>query len=249
MKPIEYKRMFVTEQTHWWYTGQRAIAFGLLDRARPAVPESARFLDAGCGSGQNLIELAKRGGTAVGVDIAPEAIAYCKQRGVRVCRGDSQRLPFPTETFDVVTSFDVLYHRWVQDDRAAARELVRTLRAGGLLLVRLPALRWLWGAHDAAVLSRHRYTRAELVALLQDAGLEVLDSSYCNTLLLPLLTLRRTLDRWTGRQGSDVGFLPAPFEWLFRSVLQIEARLLRYIHFPVGASVIALARKPGDGAS
>ena len=149
-----------------------------------------------------------------------------------------------------MTSFDVLYHRWVADDRAAVAELARVLRPGGVLLVRVPALRALWGAHDEAVHSRHRYTRAEVKRLVHGAGLEVVRASYGNTLLFPLLAARRTLDRVTGRHGSDVAFLPAPLERAFRALLELEARLIRRVSFPVGASVFALARRPSPpGAS
>jgi hypothetical protein len=114
-----------------------------------------------------------------------------------------------------------------------------------VVLVRVPALRALWGAHDAEVQTRHRYTRGELVALLSDGGLRVERASYCNSLLFPLLLARRTLDRALSREGSDVGFLPAPLEWAFRRALGIEAALLRRgLSFPFGASVVALARRP-----
>lgn len=244
MEPGEYERMFAAEETQWWYAGQRAIAFGLLDRALQGSP--IRGLDAGCGSGRNLVELGRRG-AAVGVDLAPQALAYCRRRGVAAVYGDVLQLPFPDARFDVVTSFDVVYHRWVSDDRAAVRELARVLRPGGLLLARVPALRWLWGAHDEAVHSRHRYSRAELVALLRAAGLEPVRSSYCNSLLLPAVAAHRWLDRLLGRQGSDVGFLPAPLEWAFGAALRVEARWLARFSLPLGASVVALARRPAAG--
>jgi hypothetical protein len=113
------------------------------------------------------------------------------------------------------------------------------------LLVRVPALRMLWGAHDEAVLSRHRYTRQELVERVESAGLETLRASYANFFLFPLLLLRRSLDRATGRHGSDVSFLPAPLEALFLFLLRLEARLVRSVPLPVGASVFVLARKRG----
>jgi hypothetical protein len=61
-----------------------------------------------------------------------------------------------------------------------------------------------------------------------------------------VLFARRTLDRLLGREGSDVGFLPAPLEWAFKQALLAEAALVRAgISFPIGASVVALARKAG----
>jgi SAM-dependent methyltransferase len=244
VKPVEYRRMFEAEEAQWWYAGQRAIATALLEPAlRDREPRRARLLDAGCGTGFNLLALAGLG-RATGIDLAPEALAFCKERGVRAVRASLLGLPFADATFDAVTSFDVLYHAWVTDDRTAVGEMARVLAPGGALLVRVPALRALWGAHDVEVQSRHRYTRSELVALLGSCGLRVERATYCNSILFPLLLARRTLDRALGREGSDVGFLPAPLEWAFRSALLAEAGLVRRgVSFPLGASVVALARK------
>ena len=245
MKPAEYRRMYEAEEAQWWYAGQRAIATALLGPALPARPEErVRLLDAGCGTGFNLVALSRLG-AATGIDLAPEALAFCRARGVRALRGSLLALPFADRTFDAVTSFDVIYHAWVTDDGAAVSEMARVVRPGGLLLVRVPALRALWGAHDVEVQSRHRYTRRELVALLEGCGLRVERATYCNSFLFPLLFGRRTLDRLLHREGSDVGFLPAPLEWAFRRALLAEAALVRAgLSFPIGASVVALARRP-----
>jgi SAM-dependent methyltransferase len=244
VKTAEYRRMYEAEEAQWWYAGQRAIAAALLEPALgPAPPRERRILDAGCGTGFNLLALGRLG-RATGIDLAPEAIVFCRERGVRALRARLLALPFRDAAFDVATSFDVIYHAWVSDDRAAVAEMARVVRPGGLLLVRVPALMVLWGAHDTEVQSRHRYTRGELVALLERCGLRVERASYCNSLLFPLLLARRTLDRLLGREGSDVGFLPPPVEWAFKRALLAEAGLVRRgLSFPVGASVVALARK------
>jgi SAM-dependent methyltransferase len=249
VKTAEYRRMYAAEGSQWWYAGQRAIVAALLQRElggswRAGRQEPPRLLDAGCGTGGNLAALAglARG---YGVDLAPEAIAFCRARGVTAVRGSVLALPLRDGAFELVTSLDVIYHAWVSDDRAAVAEMERVLAPGGLLLVRVPALRALWGAHDVEVQSRHRYTRDELVTLLTGCGLELRRVSYCNSLLVPLLLVRRSLDRLLAREGSDVGFLPAPLEWAFRSVLRLEAAFLgRGGSFPIGASLVALARKP-----
>jgi len=235
--------MFEAEETLWWYAGMRGISFALLENA-PRPTARPRILDAGCGTGNNLTHLASLG-RAVGIDLSPEALRFCRTRGVGAARASLMALPFSDGTFDGVTSFDVLYHRWVGDDRAAVRELARVLRPGGWLLVRVPALKLLWGGHDEAVHSRHRYTRAEVRRLLVAEGLEVVRLTYANTLLFPLLLVRRGLDRLTGRRGSDIARLPTPLEVTFRGALELEARLVRRWSLPVGASVFALARKPG----
>lgn len=233
--------MYEAEERQWWYAGMRAISAALLDK-HMARGSQARILDAGCGTGNNLAHFKGRG-RAVGVDLSEDALRFCRTRAVHAARASVLALPFGAGAFDLVTSFDVLYHRWVSDDRAAVAELARVLAPGGLLLVRVPALKMLWGAHDDAVLSRHRYTRAEVASLLRSAGLEVLELTYANTLLFPVLLLRRTLDRAMSRHGSDVSFMPAPIETAFLSLLRLEARMVRHVRLPVGASVLAVGRK------
>ena len=239
--------MHAAEERQWWYVGMRAITDALLAGRFPTGGRDGklpRLLDAGCGTGHNLRHLRDRA-RVLGVDLSTEALRFCREREVEAARASLLALPLGKDAVQVVTSFDVLYHAWVTDDAQAVRELVRVLAPGGLLLVRVPALEMLWGAHDEAVHSRHRYTAGELGALFESAGLEVVRTTYCNSLLFPMLAVRRTLDRVLSRHGSDVEFLPAPLEWLFLRLLRIEALLVGLgFRFPIGASVCALGRKP-----
>lgn len=245
MNPEEYRSMADLEGVQWWYVGMRRITRSLLtpllnEEARPA----RRLLDAGCGTGWNLQDLSVFGETH-GVDLSPLAAITTRRRGGRVVQGNLLGLPYASSTFDVVTSFDVLYHAWVKDDVQAVRELARVLKPGGLMLIKAPALKILWGAHDEAVHSRHRYTRSEMEALTRQAGLTLVRSTYANSLLFPVLLTRRFLDRALDRHGSDVSLLPPLLERIFAGLLAAEAMLLRAINLPVGASVFAIARKPG----
>lgn len=243
MNADEYRRMAEMEGIQWWYVGMRRIARSLLTPLLPEGHSPRRILDAGCGTGWNLQDLSTFGETH-GIDLSPLAVATTRERGGRVSQGDLHGLPYADASFDVVTSFDVIYHAWVKDDAHAVRELTRVLRPGGLILLKCPALRILWGAHDEAVHSKHRYTRGEMEGLLRNAGLTVVRSTYANTLLFPVLLTRRFLDRMLGRHGSDVELLPPVLERTFGALLAIEAWLVRGVALPIGASVFAVARKP-----
>src|SRR5262245_15015440 len=142
MERSEYAVMAAVEDRHWWYGGMRAIAAALLDEAY-RERGSLSILDAGCGTGGNALFL-RRYGTVVGIDLAAEATELGGQRlpGV-LARGSVIELPFADASFDLVTSFDVLYHRAVSDEHGALRETARVLRPGGRLLIRLPAYEFL----------------------------------------------------------------------------------------------------------
>jgi len=76
----------------------RRIAWGLGGR-RPL-----RVLDIGCGTGLSTRALAEAFGFAVGLDVSAPMLREAARRGpLRFLRGRGERLPFPAESFDVVT--------------------------------------------------------------------------------------------------------------------------------------------------
>jgi SAM-dependent methyltransferase len=245
MEPDQYHLMFRQEEQHWWYRGMRTIAERLLDKFfRPASPRP-EILDAGCGSGGTTVWL-RRWGRVCGVDIASEALELAQQRGMkRLLRASIEQLPFLSDSFDLVTSFDVLYHLRVDDDAAGLAEFCRVLRPHGITLVRVPAHDWLRGAHDRAVHTRHRYQRDELIAKLQAAGFSVEHASYANGLLFPLARAKRLLDggRAIGR-SADLWRPPAPINAMLAAVLRLEAAPIAHFGLPWGLSLIAVGRKP-----
>lgn len=240
MEKEEYLRMYHLENSHWWYVGMHRVSRAFLG---PVGDNSRKVLDAGCGTGAGLDFLAQYG-TAYGVDLAQEAINFCHLRGKdRVARASVDSLPFQTASFELVTSFDVLYHRAVEDDLSALREFHRVLKRGGHLLVRVPAFDFLRGHHDAMVHTRHRYRSAELVAKLKEVGMVVERVSYANFLLFPLALVKRALER-NGDAASDLRPTVRPINAILTRLLAAEAFWLRRNSLPLGLSLVALARKP-----
>jgi SAM-dependent methyltransferase len=245
MERSEYAVMAAVEDRHWWYGGMRAIAAALLDPVYGGRRD-LRILDAGCGTGGNALFL-RRYGAVVGIDLAAEAVALGGPRlpGV-LARGSVLEIPFADASFDLVTSFDVLYHRAVADEAEALRETRRVLRPGGRLLIRLPAYEFLRSKHDRAVHTRRRYTAGQARALLRSHGFTVERCSYINSLLFPLPLAQRLIERALPaleQQESDLA-MPSPLvNEVLRWPLAAEAAwLARGRSFPVGLSVICLSR-------
>jgi SAM-dependent methyltransferase len=230
------------EDRHWWYRGRRRV----LERAiaRLALPTPARVLDAGCGSGRNMIELARYGEVA-GIELSGTSVALARERGVgEVVEGSLLEMPFAADSFDLAVCLDVVEH--LQDDRAALRELRRVLAPGGSLLVTVPAYQWLWSGHDVINHHHRRYNRRTLLTAAQDAGLECAFATYFNSLLLPVAIALRALDRIhasTTESSLDLWVPPAPLNALLQQPLNLEAAAIaRGRPIPAGLSLLAVFR-------
>lgn len=228
---------------HWWYQGLRQVVLDHLREAAPAGTE-LRVLDAGCGTGTVLQALAE-GGQAVGIDFSPKAIALCRQRGIhRTAVASVMQLPFSDGLFDAVISCDVLCHRDLTDLTAALREMARVLRPGGRLLLNLPAHPWLLSSHDLAVANVRRFTRTEVLGLLQSAGLTPVRISYWNGLLFPLIAVLRLWRQHFPAPNSDLADLPSPLvNRLLSLLLTLERAITRLSPLPSGLSIFTVARK------
>ena len=251
MTPEEYKFLYELEEHHWWFVGMRKVVAVLLDSHKSVAP--ARILDAGCGTGFMMSWLRRRFVNAKvhGLDRSPNALHYCRARGEPLLvRGSVADLPFPSNAFDLIVTFDVLNCFSPEEAGRPFAELARILAGGGMILIRVPALQLLYSQHDRAVSSAHRYTAHELADRLAMNGLVLERVTYANTLLFPLVALWRLAQRSArGKPQSDVKPLPRGLGWLnplLGGLLAIEAWWLKYMpwRLPVGLSVIALARKP-----
>jgi SAM-dependent methyltransferase len=244
MRPAEYEAMYQVEDTHWWYEALRGLVSRAVAEEACRLGRPPRLLDAGAGTGGMLARLAGVG-EVYGVEIASEGLAFCRERGlVRLVRGSVTDLPFHQGTFDIALSLDVLYHQAVPDDVAAARELGRVLRPGGLVVLNLPAYDALRGAHDAAIQTARRYTRRGVVRLLKDAGLRPERVTHWNTLLLPAAAASRLLSRLRpGEPASDVHPVSPALNAMLSAILRLEAAWLSRADLSLGLSIFALARK------
>ena len=238
--------MFKGEVAHWWYLGMEKITRAILN---PWVIQKQTFsiLDAGCGTGAAMSTYLADYGHVTGIDVSPLALGFCRKRNLTpLGMASVSNIPFPPDSFDLVTSFDVLYEQAVSDDLAALTEFFRVLRPNGLMLLRLPAYDWLRGEHDRTIHTARRYTVPQVTQLLQDSGFQLLRVTYANTLLFPLALAKRLLERIfpPAPSSSDLSVNVGILNGLFKHILASEAFFVSRIGLPFGLSVIALARKP-----
>src|SRR6202795_3279221 len=241
MRRDEYATMFRVEETHWWYKALHRLIFQTLEAELPDW-RAKEIVDVGCGTGAILKKLGNPDKN-VGIDLAPEAISFCRQRGLNNAQqGDIHALPFPDASFDAVICSSVLYHQWVRDVEGAVREMHRVLRPGGTLLINVPAFPFLHSAHDEAVMTARRFRKREIRKLLLAQNFNIRRLTYWTTFLFPLAVAARTLGG--SKMGRDFETANTSLvQRAFAGVMSVELCLLKNASLPFGVSLFAVGRK------
>jgi SAM-dependent methyltransferase len=234
------------ERDHFWFRGFRRFVTPLFDQA-VGGRRDLLMLDCGCGTGHNL-QLLRRAGRAVGIDLTFSGLQYAAARGDRrVAQASAGTLPFGDRRFDIVTSFDVIYSLPDAIERAAVAEMWRVLKPGGHLVLNVAAMPVLHGSHSVLSGEIRRYSKSGLRRLLEGAGFTIQRITYTNFSTFPLTAGVRLAQRFMGghrESAAEISVPPPPVNALLSGVLGLEAAALKVTNMPAGSSLLCLARKP-----
>jgi ubiquinone/menaquinone biosynthesis C-methylase UbiE len=243
MEPEMYERVFRLQSVHWWYFSRMRF----LDVLLRHLPKGGSVLDVGCGPGSMLRYLGKYG-EVVGVDSYLPALDMARTHfSGSLQEGDCCQLPFADAQFSLVAACEVLYHRNIADVRQAVRECARVLEPGGHLVVVDSAYSVCFSAHDRAAHGARRFDKDMLIDVLQEAGLEIVHSTYAYSLLLPVVWLVRRVKellKVVEPPGSEISAIWGPLNSLVIGWFTLEAQVAGRWGLPFGLSVQILGRKP-----
>ena len=229
------------ERSHFWFVARRGLIERLLRRFTP--PSGTMAIDVGSGTGSFADGLARSGFRVLALDVRPEGLRRLRETDspAWAAMGLCTDLPVAAGAADIVLTFDVLEHT---DDEVSLGEIARVLRPGGIVVITVPAMPWLWSSRDEDAGHLRRYSRRGLLSLVERAGLEPLDVRFYQFLLLPLLLATRVAGRrWSESQRVE----EEPSRWLNRLLLTIstiEVAMSDVIPWPAGSSLAAVGRKP-----
>ncbi|MBI5814387.1 MAG: class I SAM-dependent methyltransferase [Nitrospinae bacterium] len=238
-----YEQVFRLQQSHWWFAARR----NSLDSLLGGQSTGGNVLDAGCGPGSMLGYLSKYG-RVTGLDPYPPALEMARKRFAGpLVMGEIGSLPFADGSFDLVGTFEVLYHKGIADVEDAVRELARVLAPGGRLVVVDSAYPSLASAHDLAAHSARRFTMEQMREIFEKAGLNVTRSTYAYCALLPVVWVVRRLKGLLGLdRRPEAELSPAP-EWLNAAMIRwfrLETAVAGVFGLPFGLSLQIAGEKP-----
>lgn len=166
-------------------------------------------LDVGCGFGWfELFSLSKGIRTITGIDVSESDLEtakhYLNSPKVHLRVASAIELPFPDESFDTVTCWEVLEHIPPNTERQAFQEIRRVLRPQGRLYLSTPHASISARLLDPAwwLIGHRHYSTSNLRSLAESAGLSV-----------DILEVRGS--RWfivciLNSYGGEVDFPPTP---------------------------------------
>jgi SAM-dependent methyltransferase len=242
-----FSKLAEVEDQHFWFAARNRLLSGILRRI--TVPDKARVLEVGAGTGNTLrvLDGAFPSCAIVGVDLFDEGFRTARLRtDAHLVRAKIEQLPFRTP-FDVIGAFDVLEH--VEDDRAALIHLHSLLAPEGHLVLTVPAFPGLWSRFDEDSHHFRRYERQDLHERLLAAGYIVDRITYFFAPLYPLLRV----GRWTADRAFDEARATSPVarelrvvpmvNGALKAILDVEARaVVAGVTMPFGTSLLAIAR-------
>lgn len=221
-------------EASWWYRGRAYLVTRL---GRAFLKPYGKVLDYGAGSGGMRAALAVFGNDIIGFEPDREAREEARVRGYSALYASEEEAL--ASTFDVAVFCDVLEH--IKDDHGTLARVVGSLNQNGVVIITVPAFQSLWSIHDVNHHHFRRYSRREVIRLLEGAGLTLVYASYWNATLFPVAALMRIV----GRSGESSLGLPRFLNDVLLAIIRIEVALMRFIRLPFGTGLIAIGIKRG----
>lgn len=232
-------------ENNWWFKARKEIVHSIIDKYIQGTNNN--ILEVGAGYGI-MTEILKEYGTVTAIEPYPDAARYLKNIfDIRVhCCNLGEYISFGSkEKYDIIAMFDVLEH--IKADIDTIAKMYTILKNKGLLILTIPAYKFLWSKHDKLNNHYRRYTISELNKVFSWSWLyekypfTIRRITYFNTLLFPLALLDKL---WLSKNKQSTALNPNKLvNTILYNIFKLEKYLLKYFNLPYGISILLITEK------
>jgi SAM-dependent methyltransferase len=236
---------------HFIDVASRNHAISELRRALGTRPVS--IMEVGCSAGHLLADMRRSlpNAALTGGDYTLGTLVKLGQKmpGIPLVRFNLADSPLPSDNYDAMVLLNVLEH--IEDDSAAARNIARMLKPGGVAVIEVPAGPELFDDYDRQLQHFRRYTLPGICSVVEQAGLIVERRNYLGALIYPAFYLAKRLSQNGPKPAADreahvanaIG-ATSRFNMVGRAIMKLEAAIAAGVTFPRGIRCVVTARKP-----
>lgn len=250
-----YDQLAAIEDRHWWFEYRQSLVKAVLGKHAPGKKWTTA-LDVGCGTGGNVSYFGPLCDNVIGFDKSEYAIELARKKNPdkRFINGDANEISkyFQTDSLDLVTIFNVLYHKWILSETEVLKQIRGLLKENGFLLVTEPAFKTLFRMHDVMDLAARRYSLGEMRILLEKSGFTWIFGTYFNSIsFLPAYVLAvmcklkriKTLEN-IDQEINEMKTPPVLLNKIILNVLALERFWIGSVGvMPLGCSLLCLVKK------
>lgn len=236
--------LYAEEERHFWFIARKKFIF---QRMKSYFSYTNKIIEIGAGTGNVSRYLLSNGYRDISVgEMHVNGLHYAKRYGIQQCyQFDLLRNPFRAE-FDLVCMFDVLEH--IDNDELAIRSAHEMLNCQGHIVLTVPAHKWLWSRADRVAGHKTRYNKKELLRKLERNGFDILEARYFFISIVPLLYLRKLINRDDGLQidNAEHGRVMSTgyaMNKLLLFISNIENKINFFVPNLFGGSLFVVAKK------
>lgn len=237
------------QESHWWFRSRNNIILAVLTNYLDNKDKNDyEILDIGCGLGQ-IFPVLEKFGHVEGIEKNSSFVRVLKNKypELKVHNAEFPNPNLENKKFNLISMFDSLEH--IDNPANILRTNNNILKNDGLLLVTVPAYKWMWSKLDEIGHHFRRYDKNTLKIEIEREGFECIYLSYFMTLLFPLVFIYRKIILFLFFKKIKLNDLELkkPINILNKflyHIVNIETYFIRRkISFIYGLSIISIFRK------
>lgn len=226
-------------ERHWWWRAREEILLAELKRLMsPSFPNA--ILDVGCGDGLFFNRL-RQLGDVEGVEPSAELVDPLGPDRNRITLAPFDGNFRPSKKYDLILILDVLEHLDAPED--ALRHALSLLKPQGIIVVTVPAFRFLWTGHDQLNEHRTRFMKHSFRSIATSAGMRIIEARYFFIWLFVAKLVVR-LGETVLRTKPRMPKVPATgINHFLYLVSRMEEKITRRMPIPIGSSLLVVGTR------